>query len=168
MSLPDNFDIRYTVSDDLSVLQDWFSDPQERVPFPFETDGEMNEVLKNWVGFSRYKAGLTGILDQVPCAMGTLLLMPYRKVAHQCAFYLIVGPAFRRRGFGGSMIRNLLHLAATRFSLESVYAEVYEPNPLVRLLEVHQFKIVTRQENFVKINGRGHTRILMEHFFHGR
>ena len=65
----------------------------EREPFPFETDSETEEVLKNWIGFARFKAALTGTLSDAPCAMGTLLLMPYRKVAHHGSFYLIVDPA---------------------------------------------------------------------------
>jgi putative acetyltransferase len=165
MTLPANFDIRYSTLDDLPILQKWFADPSERAPFPFETDSETEEVLKNWIGFARFKAALTGILGDVPCAMGTLLLMPYRKVAHLGSFYLIVDPKHRRQGIGTSMVRNLLHLAKTRFSLESIYVDVYEPNPILRILEKNRFDLFARQENFVKINGRGHARISMEHFF---
>lgn len=165
MTLPENFDIRYSTNEDLPVLQKWFADPMEREPFPFETDSETEDVLKNWIGFARFKAGLTGILGEAPCAMGTLLLMPYRKVAHHGSFYLIVAPEHRRKGIGASMVRNLLHLAKTRFSLESISVEIYEPNPILRLLEKNRFELFARQENFVKINGRGRARILMEHFF---
>jgi RimJ/RimL family protein N-acetyltransferase len=166
MTLAQNFDIRYSTLDDLPILQKWFADPMEREPFPFETDVETEDVLKNWIGFARYKAALTGTWDNVPCAMGTLLLMPYRKVAHQGSFYLIVDPMRRRQGIGTSMVRNLLHLARTRFSLESISVEIYEPNPILTLLEKNRFELYARQENFVKINGQGHARILMEHFFH--
>lgn len=165
MALPSDFDIRYSVSEDHSVLQKWFADPQERRPFPFETDQEMEDVLKNWIGFTRYKAGLTGTLSGQPCAMGTLLLMPYRKVAHHASFYLIVDPLQRRKGIGNSMVRNLLHLAQTRFSLESVAVEIYEPNPILPLLEKLEFEIFARQENFVKIGGSSHARVCLERFF---
>jgi putative acetyltransferase len=165
MTLPGNFDIRYSVSEDLSFLQGWFANPVERNPFPFETDIETEEVLKNWIGFARYKAGLTGILGEVPCAIGTLLLMPYRKVAHHGSFYLIVDPQHRRKGIGTSMVRNLLHLAKTRFNLESISVEIYDPNPILPILEKNRFELFARQENFVKIEGKSHARILMEHFF---
>jgi len=165
MTLPANYDIRYTTMDDLPVLQGWFADPIERRPFPFETDAEMEEVLKNWVGFSRYKAALTATLSDEPCAMGTLLLMPYRKVAHHASFYLIVSPQHRRKGIGTSMVRNLLHLAKSRFSLESVSVEVYEPNPLLSILTKLRFELFARQENFIHIDGHPHARVLMEHFF---
>ena len=165
MTLPDNFDIRYSTLDDLPVLQNWFADPGEREPFPFETDAETEDVLKNWIGFSRFKAALTGTSGDVPCAMGTLLLMPYRKVSHHCSFYLIVDPKQRRKGIGTSMVRNLLHLARSRFCLESISVEIFEPNPILSLLEKNRFELFARQENFVKISGHGHARVLMEHFF---
>jgi putative acetyltransferase len=165
MTLPENYDIRYSTLEDLPILQTWFQDLSERDPFPFETDAETEEVLKNWIGFSRFKAALTGMIGDIPCAMGTLLLMPYRKVAHHGSFYLIVHPQYRRRGIGTSMVRNLLHLAKSRFSLESISVEIYEPNPIVALLGKNRFEEFARQENFVKINGRGHARILMEYFY---
>jgi RimJ/RimL family protein N-acetyltransferase len=165
MTLPEKFDIRYSESGDLPILQNWFSNPKEREPFPFETDQETEDVLRNWVGFSRFNAGLTGVLEGVPCAMGVLLLMPYRKVAHHCSFYLIVAPEHRRKGIGLSMVRNLIHLAKNRFSLEGLVAEIYDPNPISSLLKKNHFEQFARQENFVKINGQGHARILMEFFF---
>lgn len=165
MILPTDFDIRYTTMDDLNYLQKWFADPVERRPYLFETDSETDEVLKNWIGFSRFKASLSGTLGDTVCAMGTLLLMPYRKVAHHASFYLIVDPLHRRKGIGTSMVRNLLHLAKTRFSLESVSVEVYEPSLLLPILEKNRFELFARQENFIKIDGCGHARILLEHYF---
>lgn len=165
MDVPENFDIRYSVLEDLPILQKWFRDPQERDPFPFETDTETEDVLKNWIGFSRYKAALTGTFDNEPCAMGTLLLMPYRKVAHQGSFYLIVDPQHRHKGIGTSMVRNLIHLAKTRFRLESISVEIYEPSLLLPILEKLHFEIYARQENFVKIHGDPRARILLEQFF---
>lgn len=165
MTLPSNYDIRFSTMEDLSVLQKWFSDPIERAPFPFETDAETQEVLKNWIGFSRYKASLTGMLDGEVCAIGTLLLMPYRKVAHHASFFLIVDPCHRRKGIGTSMVRNLLHLAKTRFGLDGVTIEMYEPNEIASILKKNLFEVFARQENYVKINGVGHPRVLWEHFF---
>lgn len=163
--LPDDYDIRYSVPEDLRSLESWFADPQERIGFPFETDQETADALKNWIGFSRYKASLTAMIANEPCAVGTLFLMPYRKVAHHASFYLIVDPAKRRMGIGTSIVRNLMHLAKTRFLLEGLHGEMYDPSVLPPLLEKLGFELYARQENFVKINGRGHARILMEVFF---
>ncbi len=161
--LPD-FDIRYSAPEDLPFLQEWFKDPAACDDFPFSVT-EKEDALKNWIGFAKYKASLTGTLSNVPVAIGTLFLMPYRKVAHHCSFYLIVDPAHRRKGIGTSMVRNLLHLAKTRFRLESVHVEVFEPNAILPILKKLGFEQFVRQENFVKIQGHPRARLLLEHFF---
>ncbi len=163
--VPEGFDIRYSEASDLAALEKWFSDPKEREPFPFETDQETGDALKNWIGFAKYKASLTGTVAEEPCAVGTLFLMPYRKVAHHAAFYLIVDPALRRRGIGTSLVRNLMHLAKTRFRLEGLHAEIFEPNGLGSVLSPLGFETYACQENFVRIGGRRHARRLMEVFF---
>ena len=161
--IPD-FDIRYSEPDDLRCLEDWFLEPAVCDDFPFGFE-ERADALKNWIGFARFKASLTGTLNNVPCAIGTLFLMPYKKVAHHCSFYLIVDPKQRRKGIGTSMVRNLLHLAKTRFRLESVHVEIYEPSNLYTILQKLQFETFARQENYLIDDRCSRARILMEHFF---
>jgi len=158
------FDIRFTTPEDLSYLREWFSDDALCNDYPFSLS-EKEEALKNWIGFSKFKASLTGTMNDVPCAIGTLFLMPYRKVAHHASFYLIVDPKERNKGIGASMVRNLLHLAKTRFKLESLHVEVYDTSKLVPILEKLNFELFAKQDNFVKIDGEGHARLLYEHFF---
>jgi len=158
------FDIRYSTMEDLASLNAWFSEPDSCDDYPFGY-AEKDEALKNWIGFSKFKASLTADIEGKPCAIGTLFLMPYKKVAHHCSFYLIVDPAHRRKGIGTSMVRNLLHLAKNRFRLESVHVEIYEPSALLPILEKLQFEVFARQENFVRMEGCTRTRILLEHFF---
>ena len=158
------FDIRYSTLEDLSDLEKWFSAPHACDDYPFSPK-EKEDSLKNWIGFSKYKASLTGTIDNHPCAIGTLFLMPYRKVAHHCSFFLMVDPLHRRKGIGTSMVRNLLHLAKNRFRLESVNGEVFEPSALFPILIKLGFEQCVRQENYLKINGCGRARLLLEHFF---
>ncbi|MGH7249891.1 MAG: GNAT family N-acetyltransferase [Minisyncoccia bacterium] len=155
------YDIRFSTMEDLPYLQEWFQDPAACDDFPFGVK-EKDEALKNWIGFSKFKASLTGVIEDLPCAIGTLFLMPYRKVAHHCSFYLMVDPKHRRKGIGTSMVRNLLNLAKTRFKLEAVHVEVYEPSALAPLLLKMGFQEILRQENFVKINGTPRARIVLE------
>ena len=163
MDIP-GFDIRFSELDDAAYLSSWFSYPDACDDYPFSID-EKGESLKNWIGFSKYKASLTGTMKGVPCAVGPLFLMPYRKVAHHCSFYLMVDPEHRRKGIGAAMVRNLLHLAKTRFKLESVHVEIYEPSLFRSILERLNFQPFAHQENFVKIGGVSRSRLLLEHFF---
>ncbi len=156
------FDIRYTEMEDLAYLQDWFQDPAATDDYPFGAS-EKEEALKNWIGFSKFKASLTGLIDSVPCAIGTLFLMPYKKVSHQCSFFLMVDPKQRRKGIGTSMLKNLLHLAKIRFRLESVHVEIYEPSALLPILLQLGFRQFVRQENFVRINECPRARLILEH-----
>ena len=48
--------------------------------------------------FAAGAASLTATINHVPCGIGTLFLMPYKKVAHHCLFKLIVDPHWQRKG----------------------------------------------------------------------
>jgi RimJ/RimL family protein N-acetyltransferase len=164
MTLLADFDIRYSEMSDLSSLSLWFSNPNACDDFPFGPE-EKDDALKNWIGFSKFKASLTGILQNEPCAVGTLFLMPYKKVAHHAAFYLIVDEKHRRKGIGTSMLLNLMNLAKTRFKLESLHAEVYEPSHLLPLLKKQRFEVFATQDDFVHLGECTRPRVLLEHFF---
>ncbi len=160
-SEPKGFDIRFTEDADLLFLQQVFVDAKEREPFPFQTDQETDEALKNWVAYGRYKASLTGVVDGEAVALGTLFLLPYRKVAHHCSFQVIVKKEKRRRGIGFSMVKNLIHLAKTRFFLEMLYGEIYPPNSAIRLLQAHGFKEIVRQDHFFCLKEKMGPRVLL-------
>lgn len=163
--IPPDYDIRYSEMEDLIFLKECFSLPHACDDYPFGA-AEMDDALKNWIGFSKFKASLTATIQDAPCAVGTLFLMPYRKVAHHCSFYLMVDPKERNKGVGTSMVRNLLHLAKTRFRLESVHVEVFEPAPLLPILERLKFALFARQERYMKMEDRTYrARLLLEHFF---
>lgn len=159
---PKDFDIRFSEYDDIAYVSSWLEEDFQGFPF---SESEKGDSLKVWLGYSKYKASLTGMIGSTPCAVGTLFLMPYKKVAHHASFYLIVDPKQRRQGIGTSMVRNLLHLAKTRFKLESVHAELYLPSPIENILREQKFEEFARQEHFVKVDGKYQDRLLLEHFF---
>ncbi len=164
MDVP-GYDIRFSENEDLGYLTFWFSEPSSCDDFPFTFD-EKDEALKNWIGFSKYHASLTAVIDGVPCGVATLFLMPYRKVAHHASFYVIVDSAHRRKGIGTSLVRNIMHLAKTRFRLDGVHVEIYLPSLLEGILDRLAFKEFARQDNFVRLeNKEGRPRVLLEHFF---
>lgn len=160
-----DFDIRYSDLGDGSYLKSWLSSKEDMRWFPISTEKEMEEYARNWIGFSRFKASLTATHNGHPCAIGTLFLMPYKKVAHESMLYMIVDPAHRRKGVGTSLLNNLLNLAENYFSIEGINIELYEGCPLVPLLEKKGFTLYAKQDRFVKEEKGYRARLLMDYFF---
>jgi RimJ/RimL family protein N-acetyltransferase len=161
MNIP-NFDIRYTYVTDLSYLRQWIQSLGMLDWFPMTTEKEIEDALQCWIGFCRWSCSVTATVNHVPCAIGTLFLMPYKKVAHHCLFKLIVDPHWQRKGIGNAMIRNLKHLAKNYFHLEMISIETFEGNPIIHLLKKNGFEEIFRQEKFVKISSSYKARIFME------
>lgn len=154
-------DIRYSELYDKKYLEEWV--PNEIRWYPV---GEklLGNFINNWIGFSRYKASLTAILNQEVCGIATLFLMPYKKVSHQCMFYMIVKKEMRKKGIGRSLLKNVLNLAGKYFLLESVYVEIFENCALEPLLQEFDFKKFLYQKNYVKEKGRYYSRSLYQKF----
>lgn len=146
----EELDIRYTEPSDEQDLEQWLEDAQMMQWFPFSNEKERKIMAKNWIGFSKYKASLTGVVANKPCAMATLFLMPYKKVSHHAMFYLIVEKKMQRKGIGNSMLKNLLHLAKNYFHLEILHAEVMEGAPIIPLLEKFKFSCFATQDRYFK------------------
>lgn len=159
-ALRKEFDIRYTTVLDGPSLRQWILALQHW--FPVSTDREIDDACQCWIGFSRYSASLTATLEGRPCGMATLFLMPYRKVAHQALFKVIVSPEYQRQGIGTALVRNLKHLAKEYFRLSMIHTEIYENNPLEVILLSQGFSEYARQEKYVKQEGKYLARILYE------
>jgi len=155
------YDIRYSETEDVKNLQSWLSDTETLKHFP-ATDLKEMELMSNfWMGFSRFKSSLTATFGNEPCGIATLFLMPYKKVAHHSLFYLVVDPSFRNRGVGDSLLKNLKHLAKTRFRLEILQIEIWEDNlPMIHLLERHGFFVLMKQKGYVKQDGEYLARVI--------
>lgn len=158
-----NFDIRYTYVTDITYLRQWVWSEGMLQWFPMSTEKEVEDAIQCWIGFSRWSSSLTATINHVPCAIGTLFLMPYKKVAHHCLFKVIVDPKHQKKGIGSSMIKNLKHLAKNYFHLEMMNIEVFEGNPILELLKNLEFYEFARQDKYVKgEDGKYLSRILME------
>jgi RimJ/RimL family protein N-acetyltransferase len=158
------FDIRYTYVTDTPYLRDWLHHPDVQKWFPVSEEREIEDAIQCWIGFSRYSSSLTATLNGIPCGVGTLFLMPYRKVSHHCLFKVVVDPRHQRKGIGSSLLKNLKHLAKSYFHLDLIHIEVFEGNPLIRLLQKFEFHEFARQERFVKDQDGYKGRILFESF----
>lgn len=148
--MQEEIDIRYTLAEDEAYLRKWMAIPSVLDFFPMNTEKEVDDAIKAWMSFCRYKASLTATYNQIPIGMATLFLMPYRKVAHHAFFKVVVDPEHQKKGVGTSLIRNIKHLAKNYFHLERLYVEVFEDNPLLKILEKEGFTIYGVEEGYVK------------------
>lgn len=157
--------LRYSSLDDDKVLAGWLQDSANWRYLPIGSLEEADIFAKNWIGFARYRASLTGVLDSQIVALGTLFLMPYKKVAHSAMLYLIVDAKFRKKGIGQDLLRNLINLAEHYFHLEEIVAEIYEGSSFVSLLKKEGFEQFAYQENYIKDKGQYLARILLQKRF---
>ncbi|KPK33548.1 MAG: hypothetical protein AMS24_00715 [Chlamydiae bacterium SM23_39] len=160
----EELDIRYSFLSDGQYLRKWLKNEEDMRWYPVTDIKEMEDMAANWIGFSKFRASLTSVLKNEVCGIGTLFLMPYKKVAHQCMFYMIVGQEFRRRGIGSSLLKNIINLAKNYFHLESIYAEIFEKAPIIRLIEKLEFVPIVYQDKYVKQNGEYVGRVLYQKF----
>lgn len=161
-------DMRYTEFTDAPHLKDWLSDPAVGRWFPMDDIVEIEDAVNRWIGFARYRCSLTATMDGVPCGLATLYLQPYRKLAHQCEFGIIVGEKYRNKGIGTDLLRNLIHLGRDYFDIELLHLQVYAKNPAIRLYQRLGFKEFGHQKAWIKErDGTYVGRIFMEKYIKG-
>ncbi|MEG0036584.1 MAG: N-acetyltransferase [Victivallaceae bacterium] len=160
----EGLEIRYSTLDDGVYIKQWSMEPGVSRGFPFKTEAEIDDSVRFWIGFSRYKSSLTTTLNGEVCGIATLVLMPYIKVAHHALVSIIVGGKFRGQGIGTYLLNNLCHLAKNHFRLELLYLEVYEENKAINLYRRFGFMEVGRQNHYYKEDGHYLAKITMERY----
>lgn len=159
----DELEIRYTEAEDAKYLKEWLNESEILRWFPMADDVEIEDAVHRWIAFSRYKCSLTAVKDGVPCGLATLYLQPYKKLAHQCEFGIIVGKGYRNQGIGSELIKNIEHLAKEHFRIELLHLQVYAENPAIHLYERFGFKEFGRQTDWIKEDENTYVgRIFME------
>ena len=156
------YNIRFTRVLDKGALVDWVKRPEVLRWFPMEGDKEIEMCLRNWIGFSKFQCSLTATFDHKAIGIATLYLMPYKKVAHLAMVNIVVVPEMQKKGVGTSLVRNIVHLAKTKFKLTSLHFEVMEGCDLIPVLEKQGFVQVFRQPDFYTVFGEDVARIVME------
>ena len=157
-------EIRYTELSDGKYLKEWLSEPGVMRWFPMCDQVEIEDAVSRWISFSRYKCSLTAVMNGKPCGLVTLYLQPYRKLAHQCEFGIIVGGGHRGKGIGAQLLNNLMHLAKEQFRIELLHLQVYAENPAIRLYRRLGFREFGRQTHWIKDDGVYVGRVFMERF----
>lgn len=161
---PQGLEIRYTEPGDAKYLREWLMEPGILRWFPMADQLEIDDAVMRWIAFYRYKCSLTVVKDGIPCGMATLYLQPYRKLAHQCEFGIIVGTGYRNMGIGSFLMNGIMHLAKEKFKIELLHLQVYAENPAMNLYKRFGFKEFGRQDSWIKENDRYVGRVFMERF----
>lgn len=157
--------IRFTELEDGKPLKKWLDEPGVLRWFPMVDDVETEHAVQHWVGFSRWRCSLTATVNGVPVGIATLYLQPYKKLAHQCEFGIIVDPAMRNKGIGRYLIEQLSKLAKETFHIELLHLQVYENNPAKRLYSRMGFTEFGTQKGWIKeLDGTYTGRTFMEKY----
>ena len=161
---PKELDIRYTKQRDVIYLTEWFANKEILKWFPMREPNEIEDSIQRWISFHKWKCSLTATINSIPVGIATLWLQPYKKVAHQCQFGIIVDSKYRKQKVGSSLLKNLIHLAKNYFHIELLHLEVYDGNDAYFLYKSFGFKEFGRQTHWIKDQGQYVGRIFMEKF----
>ena len=162
--LPEGIEIRYTEMGDAKYLKKWLMDPETGKSFPMADEIEIDDAVLRWVAFSKFKCSITIVKNGIPCGLATLYLQPYRRLARQCEFGIVVDPEYRNMGIGTTLLNSLIHLAKTQFKIELLHLQVNGENPAMNLYKRFGFKEFGRQTHWLKEGDRYIARVLMERF----
>ena len=143
-------DIRYTRGLDEMSLNQWLRDPRIQESFPPLGDLEIRNFSRSWMYFAFKKAGVTLVSNDIILGMGVLILMPYQKVMHHALLQIVIHPDHHKKGLGGTLLKNLLHLAKSYLGLEMVFMEYFGPQKYLDFFLKKGFKIYAVQKGYVK------------------
>jgi ribosomal protein S18 acetylase RimI-like enzyme len=155
-------ELRYTLPEDIDPLQTWLLQPGVLRGFPMQDEREVEDSVKHWISFAKYKSSLTATYQGKAVGMATLCLMPYRKLAHHCLISIIVSEEMRGKGVGTLLMNNLIHLAKNYFKIEVLYLEVYEGNRAISLYKRFGFIEIGNQHYFMKDGDEYIGKVIME------
>ena len=162
---PEGYELRFTEVSDGPHLKEWLMDNSIGRWFPMFNEMEIDDAVMRWVGFHKFDCSLTALdPDNNPCGIVTLYLQPYKKLAHQAEFGIIVGGDHRGKGLGTMMLKNIMHLGKTKFNLELLHLQVYDGNPAVSLYKRLGFREYGKQTHWIKEDNEYLARIFMERF----
>ena len=161
--MKDNVKIRLSTYDDKKYLVKWLNDDEILKYFPMCDEREVEDAASYWISFVANGAVLTAEIDNVPVGIATLYLHPYKKLAHQSLFPIIVDKNHRGKGVGSKILIEMIKLAKEKFKIKLLHLEVYEGNPAITLYERFGFKKYGFHKNFLKEKTGGYVgKILMQ------
>jgi putative acetyltransferase len=126
-------EIRFSEEADGEYWGRWLTEKAVLDWYPMEGPQERAESVARMQSWCKYRSALTGVYKGEIAGIAYLNLHPYRKIAHQALFTIIVSEKFRGLGIGKNLLEHLERLAKESFGVEILYLEVYEGNPAIRL-----------------------------------
>lgn len=149
-SFEDQISIRFAKKEDEPHLVRWLMEPGVLRWFPMCDLKEVQDSSRVWFTYTDHKAVLTGTFDGITCGSAILYISPYKKLAHQALFAIIVDADYRGKKVGSRLLEELIHLAKERFSIELLHLEVYKGNPAINLYKRFGFQEYGVHKNFLK------------------
>jgi ribosomal protein S18 acetylase RimI-like enzyme len=154
--------VRITTPEEAPVLKAWFLEPEVLRNQPMCDEREIDDAVRIWSSYARIGAALTAEIEGEPCGIAIVYIAPFKKLAHQALFAIIVSSKLRNRGIGTVLMQKLMEHAKEKFKIELLHLEVYEGNPAIRLYERLGFKEYGRHPRFLKQDGEYITKIFMQ------
>ncbi len=162
----EGLEVRFTEEKDGKYWGEWLLETDVLRFYPMENAKEREESVKRMVSFAKYKAALTAVYEGEVAGIAYVNLHPYRKIAHQALFTIIVGEKFRGKGIGRKLLEHLEALCRDTFRLESLHLEVYEGNPAVRLYRRMGYREFGYQGQWIRESpGEYRGKIFMDKWF---
>lgn len=154
--------VRLGEEGDQKHLVEWLLQPGVLRWFPLYDLREIEDAARIWVSYWKQGALLTALWDGVPCGIANLYIQPYKKLAHQALFAIVVDERCRGRGVGTRLLTDLIAMGREKFHLKMIHLEVYEGNPAIRLYERMGFTRYGSQPHFIKEGDRYLSKELMQ------
>lgn len=150
--------------DDAGPLKQWLMEPGVLRWFPMLDEREVDDSVRIWVSYAKHGACLTADWNNEACGMANLYIQPYKKLAHQCLFAILVSEKQRNKGVGTALLNELMKLAKEKFHIEILHLEVYKGNPAIHLYQRAGFKEYGEQPRFIKEKNEYITKIMMQRY----
>ena len=157
--------IRPTVMNDLSSIQEWLLDKEVLKGFPMINKREVEDSIRYWRHYIEGKMSITAVYKKKPAGCANLYIQTIEKLKHQCLFVIIVGAEYRGQGIGTMLMKALEKRAKETFQVELLHLEVYENNPAIGLYERLGFKRYGFHPKYLKEpDGTYYDKILMQKY----
>lgn len=154
--------IRLAQEEDTVYLKEWLLDPTVLMWFPMENEREVDDSIRIWKGYIPLKGCYTATLEGRPVGMSNLYLSPFKKLAHQALFSIVVEEKSRGKGIGTALLAHVMQSAKKDHQIQLLHLEVYEGNPAIGLYQKLGFEMYGKHPKFLKMSDRYIDKICMQ------